>query len=169
MRRSSARADTSQRWRLAALATVSVDPSGSGHLEWPRAEIQYGAAPWLFSTPFWSVRALACCMLCQCSRCSRFLMDLVVDSMKNRVGMITNDSPSRPSLRLCTIGRLRPDFLDRCKWDAVANRCTGYAPEVSRATGALNTHRYHAAGRPTLYWTVDAPFHLATRRLVSLD
>ncbi|KZV96807.1 PAP2-domain-containing protein [Exidia glandulosa HHB12029] len=39
----------------------------------------------------------------------RFLMDLVVDSMKNRVG------------------RLRPDFLDRCKWDAVANRCTGKA------------------------------------------
>ena len=43
----------------------------------------------------------------------RFLMSLIVEMLKNRVG------------------RLRPDFLDRCKWDAVASASTGYAINIS--------------------------------------
>ncbi|EJD41799.1 PAP2-domain-containing protein [Auricularia subglabra TFB-10046 SS5] len=42
----------------------------------------------------------------------RFIMDLIVEMLKNRVG------------------RLRPDFLDRCKWDAAISACTGNAEKV---------------------------------------
>ncbi|EIM86809.1 lipid phosphate phosphatase 1 [Stereum hirsutum FP-91666 SS1] len=43
----------------------------------------------------------------------RGLSDLVTEGLKNRVG------------------RLRPDFLSRCKWDAVAAACTGKHDQVN--------------------------------------
>jgi len=45
--------------------------------------------------------------------------------MKNRVGKPPVFS-SMPGTHSQPLGRLRPDFLDRCKWDKALQACTGY-------------------------------------------
>ena len=57
------------------------------------------------------------------------LNNVITEALKNRVGksqnFITNVGLS---LRLSVFvpGRLRPDFLSRCQWDAAQHVCTGY-------------------------------------------
>ena len=38
-------------------------------------------------------------------------------------------------------GRLRPDFLSRCKWDSVLKACTGYLDLLFCLDGRLILHR----------------------------
>lgn len=64
----------------------------------------------LVSTLRLSLHELHHAVLALCS--SQVIMRIVVECVKNRVG------------------RLRPDFLDRCAWDAVEGVCTGAAALV---------------------------------------
>ena len=54
----------------------------------------------------------------------RQLSDAVTEALKNRVGAYNRWITY--SFLHALLGRLRPDFLDRCQWDAALKQFTGF-------------------------------------------
>ena len=89
----------------------------------------------------------------------RGLCALITEALKNRVGKLSRNTYYTTTTNRRYKGRLRPDFLDRCKWDKALKACAGYAyvlfPAVGILTSTLQKGRVNL-GRPPLlsFWSL---------------